>query len=606
MKIKNKYLRYFIILLSLAIIIGSGFIPRPAGMTQSMMNVLGIFLGCLILWLTVSIDWPSILCIFALGFVPELGGFGAIFQSIFADEATTILFLIGTFICTYAISKTPLLKRIALFFVSSRFAKRGPWSFIISFCLATLILGCFISPTILFVVMLPILEEILKAAKIEKGEKVGATLMMGLAFTVSISCGMTPISHVFCVLACNVAGLNIDYVKYMLIAIPVGLWIVALMLLMFRFVLRPDCSKLKNIDVSSLKAELPKIQATEILNLIIFCSIVLMWILPSLISTPAIMIAILFAIMALFIIGGFNCGMRSILGIREEKMAIPSSIFSIFSITIYVISIIYVVMDKRPIALAIMLLMILIMLISIFVSLITNAKKPRREKNLCSISAFVVVCVGLIMLFVMELVYKYLSVEAVYNVLNAIPNYTKAMPPLIGVILLSLITVHEEPLVSLPDAFKNGIPWSSIIMCGGALALGNALTSSELGLKTFLEVTLKGIMPKETILLILVFAVWALLQTNFSSNMVTATLVSAVASSVLITTNVNMTIMIYLIGMLSSFAFATPPSTPHIALAGGSGYAKTEQVFVYGSILMLLALLVTVGIGYPLGMLIMK
>lgn len=35
------------------------------------MQVLGIFIGTLILWLTTAIDWPSILCLAGLAFVPE-------------------------------------------------------------------------------------------------------------------------------------------------------------------------------------------------------------------------------------------------------------------------------------------------------------------------------------------------------------------------------------------------------------------------------------------------------------------------------------------------------------------------------------------------------
>ena len=48
-------------------IIFGRFIPAPAGMEQSGMAVAGIFAGVLLLWLTVAIDWPSLLCIGALG-----------------------------------------------------------------------------------------------------------------------------------------------------------------------------------------------------------------------------------------------------------------------------------------------------------------------------------------------------------------------------------------------------------------------------------------------------------------------------------------------------------------------------------------------------------
>ena len=65
--------RYGILAVSLLLILGFGFLPAPAGMTQSAMRVIGIFLGTLLLWLTVSIDWPSLLCMAALAAVPELG-----------------------------------------------------------------------------------------------------------------------------------------------------------------------------------------------------------------------------------------------------------------------------------------------------------------------------------------------------------------------------------------------------------------------------------------------------------------------------------------------------------------------------------------------------
>ena len=64
--------RGIITAISLAFMIFFKFIPAPEGMTQSAMQVLGIFIGVLILWMTISIDWPSMLCILAIAFVPEM------------------------------------------------------------------------------------------------------------------------------------------------------------------------------------------------------------------------------------------------------------------------------------------------------------------------------------------------------------------------------------------------------------------------------------------------------------------------------------------------------------------------------------------------------
>ena len=472
----NMIARYTVTFIAFLFIFGSAFIGSIGDLGKSAVNVIGIFIGSLILWLTIGIDWPSLLCIFALGLVPEIG-FNTVFSSSFGN--TTYIFLLFTFICTYALSQTPFVKRIAIWFVSTKLAKKGPWYFICSFFAAVIFVGCFMSPSVLFVVLLPILEEILTIAKVEKGEKVGNMLMMGMAFTVSISSGMTTIAHVFPTLAMGALGGDISHGSYMLMAIPVGIVITVLMILIFRFILRPDVSKFDGIDISSMKAELPKFSAKEGVCLSVFFAVVLLWILP---------------------------------GILQNYL----------------------------------------------------------------------------------------------EFFKSIKKLGDAVPPLMGVLALSVITVDKKPVVNITEAMKNGIPWAGMIMCAGTLALSSALTNNAIGIKAFLESgltePLKNVSP---ILLLVLFVVWAGVQTNVSSNMVTATLVATVASSVLSgVTGVNVTAVVCLIGMMASFAFATPPSMPHIAIATGSGWSDTKSMLVYGGLLLVVSVVIACVVGYPLGVLL--
>ena len=82
---------------------GMRFVPALPGLSASGMQVLGIFAGTLLLWLTIAIDWPSILLIGALAFVPELK-IGTILAG--AYGGTIFVFLMFTFVITYALSKT--------------------------------------------------------------------------------------------------------------------------------------------------------------------------------------------------------------------------------------------------------------------------------------------------------------------------------------------------------------------------------------------------------------------------------------------------------------------------------------------------------------------
>jgi sodium-dependent dicarboxylate transporter 2/3/5 len=294
---------------------------------------------------------------------------------------------------------------------------------------------------------------------------------------------MTPIAHVFPILAMNAAKITVSYFAYMAFAVPVGLISFVLMILMFRFIMHPDMSKLTNLDISSMKSEMKKISKKEIWSLSIFIFVILLWIIPSF--------------------------------------------------------------------------------------------------------------------------FQHIS-PSFYSFIN---NYGTAMPPMLGVILLCIVRVDGEQLVSIPDAMKNGIPWASLIMCAGTLALGSAMTDKTIGLKSYLQNSmssaLSGISP---IVLLIIFGLWAMLQTNVSSNMVTATLVSTVATGILNsmpTSELSLAAVVCMIGMLSAYAFATPPSMPHIAITCSSGYSNTSSVLKYGSLLMVLSLIVSLCIGYPLACLFM-
>ena len=57
--------------------------------------------------------------------------------------------------------------------------------------------------------------------------------------------------------------------------------------------------------------------------------------------------------------------------------------------------------------------------------------------------------------------------------------------------------------------------------------------------------------------------------------------------------------------MMSALAFATPPSMPHIAIISSNGYCETKDTLIYGSILMVISIILSLLIAYPLGTLIL-
>ena len=112
--------------------------------------------------------------------------------------------------------------------------------------------------------------------------------MISLAFCVSVAAGMTPIAHVFSIMAmgfyATATGLTIGYAEYMAFAVPVGIICTIFLILIFRFILNPDMTKIKNIDVSALKNEIKPMEKKEKAILGVFCIIVALWVLPSILK----------------------------------------------------------------------------------------------------------------------------------------------------------------------------------------------------------------------------------------------------------------------------------------------------------------------------------
>jgi sodium-dependent dicarboxylate transporter 2/3/5 len=173
-------------------------------------------------------------------------------------------------------------------------------------------------------------------------------------------------------------------------------------------------------------------------------------------------------------------------------------------------------------------------------------------------------------------------------------------------IVLCVVRVDNKPIIKVDEAFRN-VPWSSLIMCAATLALGYMLKHDGVGLSSFLKDNLgQSIRHLSPILLLIIFGVWAALQTNVSSNMVTATLVASVAFMVLKDyAGLETKVIICIIGYLASLAFATPPSMPHIAIIGSSEYCSTKDVLIFGSIIMAISVLMCCLVGYPLGLLLL-
>ncbi len=277
---------YLFVVLALFIIFSSYFSSGFMGLSADAIKLLAVFVASLILWIFVSIDWPSFITILFLGLIPSLG-FNQVFKDAFGNS--TVVFLIFTFILVYPLSKTNFVKRCTIFFITNKIAAKGPWFFVAFLLASVTFMGLFISPSVLFVAFLPFLKDIIEVLGLKKGSKTANMLMMGSAICINLSSGMTAIGHVWPTMAIGYykafTGLDINQFQYMAFGIPSGLIIIILLFLAYRFIYRPD--DINQIDVSRanvLKGDIPSIDLKEKVILLTMLLTVVLWVMPSLLQ----------------------------------------------------------------------------------------------------------------------------------------------------------------------------------------------------------------------------------------------------------------------------------------------------------------------------------
>ena len=82
---KGKTSKLVMLLISFAFILLFQFIPAPAGLNQTSMQVIGIFIGIMLMWNFIGTDWPSLLCMAILA-IFQIMSPGDIFKSGFGNS----------------------------------------------------------------------------------------------------------------------------------------------------------------------------------------------------------------------------------------------------------------------------------------------------------------------------------------------------------------------------------------------------------------------------------------------------------------------------------------------------------------------------------------
>jgi anion transporter len=159
---------------------------------------------------------------------------------------------------------------------------------------------------------------------------------------------------------------------------------------------------------------------------------------------------------------------------------------------------------------------------------------------------------------------------------------TLASISLIAVVLMFALRLVEW------KAIEQHVSWSVVLMYGGAIAVGSALSVSGAGAWLAMQFFPAGIVGLS---LIIVLTLATLLLTEGVSNAASVAILLPIAIPVGLTAGIDPLTIALAVGIIAGFAFMLPMGTPPNAMIYGTGFVQRLAMLRFGAVLSLTALL---------------
>ena len=242
-KVNSLYIHSLIVLL---LMFGFGYLPPIGSITPLGMKAIGIFLGSIWGWCFVSLGWPSVMGLIAIG----LSGYmdmNSTLAAAFGASSTIQVFVILIFVAY--MTRSGLSEYIARMILGSKICLGRPWMlvFVILFCSWVVSSATNAIPGTLLVwgFVYGALEE----CGFTKKDKF-TTVILFLILTTSLVGALTMPYNVTPLIFINglsqSTGYTINYLSFFVGRCVCGLGFILIMMFVVKFIIRPDLSKLVN------------------------------------------------------------------------------------------------------------------------------------------------------------------------------------------------------------------------------------------------------------------------------------------------------------------------------------------------------------------------
>lgn len=223
---------------------GFPHLPVIEPLTPYGMKVVGIFLGCLYGWTMVSVIWPSLLGLLALGFT-DFGSMTATFQTAYGGDTYLFVFFILSFAAL--VSKAGVTDYIAKWVISRNFAKGRPWVVAWLIYTAAFIVAALVSVTPAIVICWTLTYQLCREYGYTNKDLYPKLMVVGVVNASLMGQSLFPFKAM-AVMMTNVLntqlGVTVDFALFTLFAFILGYGGILIYIAICKFIYKPDIARI--------------------------------------------------------------------------------------------------------------------------------------------------------------------------------------------------------------------------------------------------------------------------------------------------------------------------------------------------------------------------
>ena len=220
------------------------FIPPIGGLSEVGMQVVGVWIGVLYGWVTLSISWPSILGVVALGLTDYMP-MGDLLMVAFGSQ--TMVMILALLLLAAFVQQADLTNLIVDFLLTRKCTKGRPYMTLYLFLMAGFLAAVLSQCVAVLVIFLELFRLMLKMTELKPYTPAIPTFLVGMVFSFVIGDIALPFK------GCAILGIGaydsisdgtMNMMQYTAYVLPMCLILIVAYVLFCKFILRVDLSGL--------------------------------------------------------------------------------------------------------------------------------------------------------------------------------------------------------------------------------------------------------------------------------------------------------------------------------------------------------------------------